>query len=59
MNEFVEAAIEAGFTQEQAEFMEQWLARFPHNHDVSEIDGVDELVDEKVDEALEGGEDEE
>lgn len=56
MRDFIEAAMEVGFTEEQAEFMDQWLAKFPHGHDVSEIDGVDELVDEKVDEALEGEE---
>ena len=39
-SEFVDNAVEAGFTVQQAEFMDQWLAKFPHNHDVSEIDGL-------------------
>jgi hypothetical protein len=57
--DFIEAAIDAGFSESMAEFMDQWLAKYPHGHSVDEIDGIDELVDEKVDEALEGGADEE
>ena len=59
MSEFTDMAVEVGFTQEQADFMEQWLAQESHSHGVDEIDGLDEAIDEKVDEALEGGEDEE
>jgi hypothetical protein len=58
-NDFVEAAIEAGFTHEQADFLDQWLAKFPHSHDVSEIDGLEDAIEEGIEEELAEGEGEE
>jgi hypothetical protein len=46
MTQFMKDAIEAGFTKEQAEFMEEFLAKFPHTHSMDEVDGLDKVLDE-------------
>ena len=44
MNEFIKQALEAGFTQEQIDFMEGYLAKLPHTHEISDIDELEETL---------------
>jgi len=55
---FMQDAVDSGFTQEQADFMWEALAKKPHTHPVEEIVGLDEAVAEAVAEAVEEEEDE-
>lgn len=59
MNEFDLAAKEAGFTDEQIEFLNQFVAKFPHMHDVEDINGLEDAVTEIVEDADVDGTDEE
>jgi hypothetical protein len=45
-NEFEEAAREAGFTEAQIAFLDEWLAKYPHTHDMTEVEGLPEALDE-------------
>jgi hypothetical protein len=47
MSAFTKQAVAAGFSQQQADFMDSMLAKFPHSHEIDEIEGLEE--------ALEGG----
>lgn len=47
---FILDAIEAGFTQSQAEFLDECLAKYPHSHDMTEIDGLEEALAEEEEE---------
>jgi hypothetical protein len=47
-NQFVEAAMEVGFTQEQAEFMDELLAKYPHSHRVEEVEGLDDYIETAI-----------
>jgi hypothetical protein len=51
---FIQDAIDAGFTREQAEFLETRLALYPHAHEIDEVHGLVEALEE-----LEEGEEEE
>lgn len=50
MDQFVNEAIEAGFTRQQAEFMSDMLAKYPHTHSVGEVEGLEELLDDMEEE---------
>jgi 16S rRNA C967 or C1407 C5-methylase (RsmB/RsmF family) len=52
MEEFIELAEEVGFTKDQAEFMYEHMARRPHTHTAEEILGIEDVVEEALDEAL-------
>jgi hypothetical protein len=41
-SDFKRKALKAGFTEEQADFLDQNVAEFPHTHEISEIDGLEE-----------------
>ena len=56
MNEFLQAAREAGFSTKQIEFFEEWVAQREHSHTAEEIIGIDDYVGQLVDE---GGEEDE
>lgn len=43
---FIDDAMEAGFSQSQAEFMDEMLAKYPHNHDMTEVDGLIQALDD-------------
>jgi hypothetical protein len=43
-SEFVRDAMKAGFTQEQAKFLEENVSG--HSHDVDDIEGLEELLEE-------------
>ena len=59
MNEFLQAAREAGFSIKQMEFFEEFVAQRVHSHTAEEIVGLDEMVAEMVEEGDEDGEGEE
>ena len=46
MSVFTEAAKRAGFTAEQAKFMEEFVALSGHHHDIEEVDGLEEALGE-------------
>lgn len=46
MSDFLEDAIEAGFSREQAEFLDERLAKYPHSHTVEEIDGLEDALED-------------
>lgn len=52
---FLEHAIEVGFTTEQAEFMQEWLAMVVHSHAISDVEGLEDALEED-DEDEEDGE---
>lgn len=43
-DEFIEAALDAGFDEDQAQFMWEWLARIGHHHDIEDVDGLDDAL---------------
>lgn len=45
MSAFTKQAIAAGFSQAQADFMDSMLAKFPHGHDMDEIEGLEEALE--------------
>lgn len=47
---FITDAIEAGFTAEQAAFLEERMAQYPHSHEIDEINGLEEVLAEEEDE---------
>lgn len=54
MNAFVKAAVAAGFSEAQADFMDEWLAGANHHHEIEDIEGLEEALGEDE----EDGEDE-
>ena len=50
MSEFLRAALAAGFDEKQAKFLELWVALKGHEHEVQDIVGFDEAVNEILDE---------
>lgn len=58
MNAFCKAAVAAGFTEAQADFMDEWLAGANHGHEIGDIEGLEEALgddeDEDEEEAEEG-----
>lgn len=53
MSAFRQAAKDAGFSEEQARFLDTLLSKPGHHHDIEEVDGLEEELA-----ALEGDEDE-
>jgi hypothetical protein len=45
MSRFIDDAIEAGFSMEQAKFMDECIAKYPHTHDIDEIEGLEEALE--------------
>ena len=43
---FKREAIDAGFTEKQAEFLASRLARNPHNHEIDQVEGLENRLDE-------------
>jgi hypothetical protein len=56
MNEFRQAAYDAGFNQKQVDFFEEFVAKQPHSHQVEEIIGVDDYMAQILEEGDEDGE---
>lgn len=46
MSAFTKQAIVAGFSQQQADFLDTMLAKFPHEHDMADIEGLEEALEE-------------
>lgn len=53
MTEFNQAARDAGFSLKQIEFFEEFVAKMPHSHTAEEIVGLDDYVEQLVDEGEE------
>ena len=45
MSDFSKQAQKAGFTKEQADFLDTMLAKFPHMHDIDDIEGLEEALE--------------
>jgi len=45
MSVFTKQAVAAGFSQAQADFMETQLAKYPHGHEIDEIEGLEEALE--------------
>ena len=43
--DFEENGLEAGFCIEQLEFMWEFLAKYPHGHEIGEINGLEEALE--------------
>lgn len=48
-SEFVTEAIAAGFTRQQAVWLEENVAEEGHGHDIEDIDGLADALDADVD----------
>lgn len=48
MSAFTKQAVAAGFTQEQADFLDKQLAKFPHEHTAEDITDFDDAVIEAL-----------
>ena len=64
MNDFRDAARQAGFTDQQIDFLDEFLAKRPHTHEIAEVEDLQDTLDgiyEGLDELGEAevGEDEE
>lgn len=60
-NEIKQSLTESGFSSKQVNALMESFAQYPHTHNVVDIKGFDEAVQETVDEAMEDegeGEDE-
>ena len=44
--EFIKRALAAGFPPEQADFLNSHVAKYPHVHDMDEVTGLEEALDE-------------
>lgn len=44
--DFINAAVEAGFSRAQARFMDDYLAKHPHNHEIEDVEGLEETLEE-------------
>ncbi len=51
MSAFTKQAIAAGFSQQQADFMDSMLAKFPHIHDMEDIEGLEEALESDDDDS--------
>jgi hypothetical protein len=49
MSAFTKQATAAGFSQQQADFMDSMLAKFPHTHEIEEIEGLEEALESEDD----------
>ncbi len=56
---FLEQALEAGFTASQAEFLLDHVAKMPHTHEPDEIVGLDDYIAQQIDEGDEDDDDDE
>lgn len=45
-DEFISLAMASGFTRSQADFMDNWLAKHPHQHEIEDVDGLPESLEE-------------
>ena len=43
---FRQLALDAGFNEEQASFLEQHFAPLPHTHSMGEVEGLEEALEE-------------
>lgn len=50
MSDFTRQAQKAGFTPQQADFLDTMLAKFPHSHEAGDIEGLDETISEALEE---------
>ena len=50
MSAFTKQAVIAGFTQAQADFLDSRLAKFPHTHEMEDIEGLEEALESEDDE---------
>lgn len=48
MSKLRQAGLEAGFTNKQMDFMEEWLAPNGHQHTTDDIMGLDQVVEEMI-----------
>lgn len=44
--DFLAQALAAGFSESQARFMDEFLAKHPHDHEIEDIDGLEEALEE-------------
>ena len=51
---FVNLATGAGFTEDQAEFMHNYMAQVHHHHDIDEVDGLEDALDDMGSDENEG-----
>jgi len=49
MSAFTKQAVAAGFSQQQADFLDTMLAKFPHMHDMEDIEGLEEALESEDD----------
>jgi hypothetical protein len=56
---FLSDALAAGFSESQARFMDEFLAKHPHQHEIEDVDGLDEALEEAGLEFEEGDEEDE
>jgi hypothetical protein len=54
MSAFTKQAVAVGFSQDQADFLDKMLAKFPHEHDIGDVEGLHDRLED-----LEGEEDDE
>lgn len=54
MSQFYKDAIAAGFTSSQAKFLDDRLAKYPHEHEIEDVIGLEDALegDEEEDEEL-------
>jgi len=50
--EFLADAVEAGFTEDQAQFMWRYVSLDGHRHEIEDVDGLEEALEE-VEEEIE------
>lgn len=50
MSAFTKQAVIAGFTQAQADFLDSRLAKFPHIHEMEDIEGLEEALESEDEE---------
>ena len=51
MSAFTKQAVAAGFSQQQADFMDSMLAKFPHMHEIEDIEGLEEALESEDDDS--------
>lgn len=44
--EFISLAMAAGFSRSMADFMDNWLAKHPHSHEIEDVEGLGESLEE-------------
>lgn len=45
-SDFIKDALEAGFDIRKARFMDEYLAKHPHSHDIDDVEGLSETLEE-------------